>query len=174
MGSILDIQPVPDIISSNLRVLFCGINPGLMSAATHHNFARPGNRFWKSLHQSGFTPRLFSPSEQDLLLDLGLGITNFVTRASATAQELSTAEIQEGAVILEKKVLKFQPKYLAVVGIDAYRKGFGIKNATIGLQSKKIGTTQIWLLPNPSGLNAHYTLKDFVSLFSELKRAAYS
>jgi TDG/mug DNA glycosylase family protein len=164
-------QPVPDIIATHLNILFCGINPGLMSAATHHNFARPGNRFWKALHQSGLTSRLLLPAEQEKLLEEGMGITNFVTRASATAQELSVQEIREGAKELEKKVLEFEPRWLAVVGIDTYRKGFDVKDATVGLQAKKIGSTRIWLLPNPSGLNAHYSLEDFVRLFSELKSA---
>lgn len=165
-------EVVPDIIATHLDILFCGINPGLVSASTHHHFARPGNRFWKAVHLSGLTPHLLKPSEQTELLNYGIGITNFVTRASATAQELRSEEFVSGAKSLQEKVLQLQPKYLALLGIDAYKKGFGIKTASLGLQPTSIGSTKVWLLPNPSGLNAHYSLEDFVELFSQLRQAA--
>lgn len=163
--------PVGDILGLGLKILFCGINPGLLSAATHHHFAHPGNRFWKILYLSELTPRLLKPSEQAELLNFGLGITNLVARGSATARELSSDEYKEGAHILEQKVLQFQPDYLAILGIEAYKKGFGFKSAQVGLQKHLIGKTPIWLLPNPSGLNAHYSLADFVTLFSALNQA---
>lgn len=162
---------VPDIIAPNLDVLFCGINPGLLSAATGYHFARPGNRFWKALHLSGLTPQLLQPSEQNNLLQFGLGITNFVTGPSASAQVLTVEEFRSGAQLLQKKVLKFSPLFLAVLGIEAYRKGFSDKHAQLGRQSQMIGSTSVWLLPNPSGLNAHYSLQQFGELFAQLKAA---
>lgn len=166
-------KTVPDIIAPNLKVLFCGINPGLYTAATGFHFARPGNRFWTSLYHSGFTSWLFHPSEQQEMLSLGLGITNFVSRTSATAAELSREEIIAGAEILKQKVLDFHPHYLAILGIGPYRTAFNEPKATVGLQTGRIGDTKIWLLPNPSGLNANYSISDFVSLFSDLRAAAF-
>ncbi|WP_439883278.1 G/U mismatch-specific DNA glycosylase [Pontibacter sp. MBLB2868] len=147
---------VNDLIAENLQVLFCGINPSLYTAATGFNFARPGNRFWPTLYAAGFTPRLLKPYEQEELLDYGCGITNFVERATATAAEVSTKELIEGGEILVQKVLEFEPKVLAMLGITAYRTAFGRKNASIGPQPELIGKTRLWVLPNPSGLNAHY------------------
>ena len=163
---------VPDLVAPNLRVLFCGINPGLMSAATGHHFARPGNRFWPALHKSGFTPRLFRPDEQEELLTLGLGITNVVARESAKADELTRAELVEGGEILVAKVLEYRPKWLAVVGVTAYRDAFGERKAVMGRQERRIGDTRIWILPNPSGLNAHYTADSLAAAFAELREAA--
>lgn len=162
-------QPVPDLLENNLRVLFCGINPGLTSAATKHHFARPGNRFWKALHASGLTDRLLMPTEQELLLAFGIGITNFVTRPTASAKELSASELKKGATRLKKLIAEYVPHNLAILGIDAYRKGFGVPYATIGKQPLKLGKTQVWVFPNPSGLNAHYTLQDFAALFRSLR-----
>lgn len=161
-------QSVPDIIAKNLSILFCGINPGLMSAATHYHFAHPGNRFWKALHLSGLTPKLMKPAEQQKLLAFGIGITNFVARPSATAKEILSQEFIIGAQELEKKVIFYEPKVLAILGIEAYKKGFAKKNVKIGLQSQKIEKTSVWLLPNPSGLNGHYSLNHFATLFSHL------
>lgn len=160
---------VPDIIAPDLKVLFCGINPGLYTAATGFHFGRPGNRFWVSLYRSGLTPRLYHPSEQEELLGLGFGITNIVSRTSATAAELSKSEIIEGGRVLRQKVVKYKPAYLAILGIGPYRIAFDDTQATVGKQTKKIGDTQIYLLPNPSGLNANYTNSDFVNLFTQLK-----
>ena len=164
-------KKVPDIIAPNLRVLFCGINPGLYSGATGHHFARPGNRFWPTLHQAGFTPRLLVPSEERELLDFGYGITNLVARATATADELSPQELIAGQRRLKSKVKRYQPQVVAVLGISAYRTAFGQKAAALGLQSQKLTNTIIWVLPNPSGLNAHYQLADLVEHFRVLRQA---
>ncbi|AEM83187.1 G/U mismatch-specific DNA glycosylase [Streptomyces violaceusniger] len=163
---------VPDVVGDGLRVLFCGINPGLMTAATGHHFARPGNRFWPALHASGFTPRRLDPSEQAELVRHGLGITNVVARASARADELSDEEYREGGRILEEKVLRLRPRWLAVAGVTAYRAAFGDKKATIGPQTRTIGDTRIWALPNPSGLNAHWTLATMAEEYGRLRHAA--
>lgn len=158
-------RTIPDLIARNLRVLFCGINPGLYSGATGHHFARPGNRFWPALFAGGFTPRLVSPRDKDELLDYDLGITNIVARTTAAAAELSDEELRAGAAILRRKVHRYKPRVLAVLGVGAYRTGFGIKTATLGLQNETIGQTKIWILPNPSGLNAHFTPKALGALF---------
>lgn len=160
---------IDDVIAPGLRVLFCGINPGLYSGATGHHFARPGNRFWPALHAGGFTPRLMHPSEKADLLELGLGITNFVARTTNTAAELKDDEIRAGAKRLRRKVRRYKPSVLAVLGVGAYRVGFDEKNASLGLQDQVIGDTRIWVLPNPSGLNAHYTPAALARLFAELK-----
>ena len=162
---------MPDVIAPDLDVLFCGINPGLYTAAVGHHFGRPGNRFWPTLHRAGFTPRLFHPSEQRDLLPLGYGITNLVARATATADELAREELIDGARILERKVRRYHPHYLAIVGIGAYRTAFERPRAKLGLQPKTIGATKIWVLPNPSGLNANYQADALVELFAELRTA---
>ncbi|MFJ4923081.1 G/U mismatch-specific DNA glycosylase [Streptomyces sp. NPDC088725] len=163
---------IPDVVADGLRVLFCGINPGLMSAATGHHFARPGNRFWPVLHLSGFTARQLKPAEQDTLLDFGLGITNVAARATARADELSHEEFREGGRILTAKVELRKPRWLAVVGVTAYRTAFGEKKAHIGPQERMIGATRIWALPNPSGLNAHWTTQTMAEEFARLRTAA--
>jgi TDG/mug DNA glycosylase family protein len=152
--------------------LFCGINPGLYSGATGHHFARPGNRFWPALHRSGFTARQLSPFDEEELLDLGLGITNVVGRTTATAAELTPDEIRQGAATLRRKVLRHRPRYLAVLGVQAYRVGFGEAGAQVGPQEKGIGPAGVWLLPNPSGLNAHYQIPDLAREFRKLRKAA--
>lgn len=167
-------KTLPDVIAPGLAVLFCGINPGLYTAAIGHHFGRPGNRFWPALHGAGFTERRLDPSEQRELLKRGCGITNLVTVATAMAAELSREQLQAGAGDLEKKIRRYRPKYLAVVGIDAYRKAFARPNTQIGLQSETIGSTRIWVLPNPSGLNANYQLADFVKAFRKLHCAAFA
>src|SRR6476619_1006240 len=128
-------KTVPDIIAKNLKVLFCGINPGLYSAAVQHHFARPGNRFWPTLHAAGFTPSVLSPFDEAQLLPLGYGITNVIDRATATAEALRPAEYPEGAKYLHKKVLRYKPKFLAILGLGAYRLAFSRKSAVVGLQS---------------------------------------
>lgn len=165
-------QGIADVIDSGLRVLFCGINPGLMSAETGHHFARPGNRFWPALHLSGFTPRQLKPAEQRELLNYRLGITNVVDRPSARADELTRAEYVAGGENLVAKVLTYQPEWLAVVGVTAYRDAFGERTARIGKQDRLIGDTRVWILPNPSGLNAHYTLPKLAAAFAELERVS--
>ena len=163
---------MPDVAADGLRVLFCGINPGLMTAATGHHFARPGNRFWPVLHLSGFTPRQLKPSEQDELLSYGLGITNVVARATARADELTSEEYLDGGRMLSAKVERLRPRRLAVVGVTAYRAAFGDRKARIGPQERMIGETRVWVLPNPSGLNAHWTAATMAEEFGRLRVAA--
>jgi TDG/mug DNA glycosylase family protein len=159
---------VPDIIKLGLQVLFCGINPSLYTAAVGHHFARPGNRFWPTLYRSGFTPRILSPFEENLLPSMGLGITNVVQRATATAAELGKDELLEGGKLLREKILHFQPYVLAVLGVGAYKCAFNMLNVQTGLQRGKIGETFVWVLPNPSGLNANYQLDSLTVLYREL------
>lgn len=160
---------VPDVIASDLKVLFCGINPGLYSAAVGHHFARPGNRFWPTLFAAGFTPRLLWPEEQSELLQHGYGITNLVERASASASELSAEELRAGCLRLESKVKHYRPDRVAILGIAAYRTAFQRPDATLGRQVETLDGVTTWVLPNPSGLNAHYQLRDLVRLFRELR-----
>jgi TDG/mug DNA glycosylase family protein len=162
-------KTVRDVIAPGLRVLFCGINPGLYSGATGHHFARPGNRFWPTLHQSGFTPRLLHPSEERELLIFGYGITNLVPRATATADELSAEELVAGRRRLETKVKRYQPQIVAVLGISAYKTAFADKTVMLGEQLKRLADATTWVLPNPSGLNAHYQLADLVEHFRALR-----
>lgn len=164
---------IPDVVASGLRVLFCGINPGLMTAATGHHFARPGNRFWPVLHAGGLTPRLLKPCEQDELLSYGLGITNVVARATARADELTAEEYREGGRLLAEKVRRLRPAWLAVAGVTAYRAAFDDRHAKIGPQRRTIGTTRVWALPNPSGLNAHWTLPRMAEEYARLRAAAF-
>lgn len=162
---------IDDVLAPDLAVLFCGINPGLWSGATGFHFARPGNRFWPVLHASGFTPRELAPPEQSELLGLGLGITNLVSRASAKAAELSEQELAAGAQALTAKVQRYRPRWVAVVGITAYRKAFGAKRATFGAQDRTIGDAGVWVLPNPSGLNAHWSAATLAAEFGQLRQA---
>jgi len=162
-------RTIPDVIAAGLRVVFAGINPGLYSAATGCHFARPGNRFWPALHRSGFTGRVFRPQEQEQLLGLGLGITNIVARATARADELSPGEFRAGARILNEKITRLQPQWLAVVGVTAYRAAFGRRHAVVGPQGEVIGETRVWVLPNPSGLNALWTTPKLIEAFRDLK-----
>ncbi|NTV53742.1 MAG: G/U mismatch-specific DNA glycosylase [Candidatus Firestonebacteria bacterium] len=164
-------KTIPDVIAPGLDVLFCGINPGLYSGATGCHFARPGNRFWPALFSSGITERLLSPFEQKELLRHGVGITNLVHRTTATADELTSAELRSGGRNLEAKVKKYRPRFLAVLGIQAYEKAFLKPGVNVGLQAESLGYTQLWVLPNPSGLNAHYQAADFAKLFKALRRA---
>jgi TDG/mug DNA glycosylase family protein len=163
-------KTVRDVIAPDLRVLFCGINPGLYSAATDCHFARPGNKFWPALYAAGFTERLLSPFESRELLESGYGITNVVKRATATAEELLAEEYVSGGKRLRAKVLRYRPRVLAVLGIGAYRTAFARPQAALGRQSEMIGSTALWVLPNPSGLNAHYQAKDLALIFGELKK----
>ena len=164
-------KTVPDLIAPNLKALFCGINPGLYTAAIGHHFGRPGNRFWPALHAAGFTPRLFSPFEERELLPLGYGITNVVPRTTAAADELSDDEVRAGGEQLVAKVKRYKPRVLAVLGVGAYRTAFDRPKAKVGPQDETIGSTQIWVLPNPSGLNAHYQSADLAKVFRQLREA---
>ena len=165
-------RTVPDLIRPGLLVLFSGINPSLYSAAVGHHFARPGNRFWPALHASGFTPRRLDPSEGSELLAVGCGITNVVDRATATAAELAPEEFVSGGRNLEGKVARYRPAILAILGITAYRAAFARREAVAGRQPEGIAESQVWVLPNPSGLNAHYQAADLARVFSELRVAA--
>lgn len=164
-------KTIEDVIAPNLKVLFCGINPGLYSGYTGHHFARPGNRFWPTLHSAGFTPRRLSPSEERELLLHGYGITNLVRRATATAAELSAAELKSGGERLVAKVEHFRPAVVAVLGVTAYRTAFGLPRATLGEQPEGLGPVRLWVLPNPSGLNAHFTPADLARVFAEFRLA---
>src|SRR5262245_8264104 len=164
-------RKVPDVIAPGLRVLFCGINPGLYSGAVRHHFARPGNRFWPTLHAAGFTDRLLSPFEEAELLKLGYGITNLAQRATATADELADEELIAGAGRLGRKVRRYRPAFVAFLGVTAYRTAFARPQAQLGRQEERIAEAGIWILPNPSGLNAHYQLTDLARLFAELRQA---
>ncbi|HUB26493.1 MAG TPA: G/U mismatch-specific DNA glycosylase [Tepidisphaeraceae bacterium] len=163
---------VPDVVAKNLIVLFAGINPGLYTAATGCHFARPGNRFWPALHAGGFTPRLFSPFEESLLLDLKFGITNVVDRATARADELTDDELRAGGQRLQAKVRRWRPTVIAFVGLHPYRVVSGIKGAQVGLQKPLFGGSHAWVLPNPSGLNAHYQPAALARLFGDLRHWA--
>jgi double-stranded uracil-DNA glycosylase len=159
---------LPDVIAPHLRVLFVGINPGLYSAAVGHHFARPGNRFWRTLHAAGFTPSLFSPSQDRSLLALGLGITNLAPRTTASADELSPRELVRGARVLASKAGRYRPRVVAILGIGAYRVGFARPRAIAGRQEDTIGASALWVLPNPSGRSASYQMDALVRHFRAL------
>lgn len=165
------LKTVPDVIAPGLKVLFSGINPGLYTAAIGHHFGRPGNRFWPVLHRAGFTPRLLSPYEERELLPLGFGITNVVDRATAAAEELEPQEYVEGGRTLAAKIRKFKPRVLAVLGVGAYRCAFGQKKAVVGPQPDPLEDAAVWVLPNPSGLNANYQMDRLIEVFTDLRRA---
>lgn len=158
-----------DVLAPGLEVVFVGINPGLYSGATGHHFARPGNRFWPALHNSGWTDRELSPFEDRELVRYGIGVTNFVARATAAADELEEGEIRAGGTRLVKKVEEYRPRCVAVLGVMAYRTAFAVREAGVGRQAREIGGAEVWVLPNPSGLNAHYTPADFARMFREVR-----
>jgi double-stranded uracil-DNA glycosylase len=166
-------KTLPDVIAPGLKVLFCGINPGLYTAAIGHHFGRPGNRFWPTLHAAGFTPRLLSPFEEGELLPLGYGITNVVNRATAAADELTADDYEAGGKCLTAKVQKFKPRVLAILGVGAYRAAFARPKAKVGRQhgDDRIGDTEVWVLPNPSGLNAHFQKPGMMQVFTDLRNA---
>jgi len=163
-------KSVPDVIAKDLKVLFCGINPGLYTAAVGHHFARPGNRFWPALFHSGFTPRQFSPFEESKLLDYGYGIVNIVQHATARADELTSAELASGGDVLVEKVKLYRPRFCAILGLGAYRQAFRRPHALPGLSAEMVGGVSFaWVLPNPSGLNANYQMQDLVRMLKELR-----
>ena len=165
-------MPLRPIVGPGLRVLFVGINPSLRSEEVGHHFARPGNRFWPTLHAAGFTPRRLAPEEDHLLPDLGLGVTNIAARATRAAGELDAEELRIGALELERTVARHRPKLVAIVGLTAYRTAFGRRKAGWGLQEETIGGRPVWILPNPSGLNAHYKPADFARVYGEAREYA--
>ena len=162
-------KPLPDVVAPGIDVLFCGINPSLISARLGHHYARPGNRFWPALHRAGFTPRLLAPSEDATLPRYGLGLTNLVDRPTASASELTAEELRAGAAALERLVRQVRPTLLCVVGLAAWRGGFGRPKAAVGLQAETVGGRPVWVVPNPSGLNAHYQLPELAELFAEVR-----
>jgi double-stranded uracil-DNA glycosylase len=160
------------ILGPGLRVLFVGINPSLRSAEVGHHFARPGNRFWPTLHAAGFTPRRMHPAEDAELPEHGIGVTNIASRPTRAADELTLEELRDGAADLERVVREHRPGLVAVVGLGAYRTAFARPSARMGLQPERIGGRPVWVLPNPSGLNAHYKPADFARLYAEARRYA--
>ena len=166
-------KSVSDVVAPGLDVLFCGINPGLYSAAVGYHFAHPGNRFWRALRDSGFTDRILSADEQRDLIGFGCGITNLVQRATAAASELTDDELVAGRRRLRGTVGRYSPRFVAVLGIGAYRTAFNQRSASIGRQGEQFGPSELWVLPNPSGLNAHYQPPDLAKLFAELREAAF-
>jgi TDG/mug DNA glycosylase family protein len=165
-------RTIPDVVGPGLRVLFCGINPGLMSGARGQHFARPGNRFWKVLHAAGFTDEVLTAAEQWRLLDVGVGITNLVRQASRSADTLTAEQLRQGARRLEAKAARLRPGFVAVLGMQAYRVAFGRPGALAGEQPGRLGPARLWVLPNPSGLQASYSFERMVDLFRELAEAA--
>lgn len=165
-------RTVPDVIAPELKVLFVGINPSLYSAAVGRHFARPGNRFWPVLHNAGFTARRLSAEQQDVLLDYGYGISNIVAQATASAAELTAQQLAFGGRLLIEKIQRYRPACVAILGLDAYRRAFAEKILRPGAQASTLGGAALWVLPNPSGLNAHYQLDALVSLYAELRHAA--
>jgi TDG/mug DNA glycosylase family protein len=177
MMPILDIRegcmstkPLPDVIAPDLDVLFCGINPSLVSAQRGHHFARPGNRFWPALHRAGLTPRLFTPDEDGELPRHGLGVTNLVDRPTRAAAELTREELRAGAVALAQLVERYRPTVLAVLGITAWRHGFDRPRAVLGIQPERVGGATTWVVPNPSGLNAHYQVPQLAEFYARLRQ----
>lgn len=166
-------KTVGDLIQPDLRVLFVGINPGLYTAFTGFHYAWPGNRFWPTIYAAGFTDRLLKPSESAEMLKYGYGMTNVVSRASISASELSKEEYREGGKILVEKIKKYKPEWVAFVGIQAYREAFDKPKAKVGKQPDLIEGSRVWVLPSPSGLNAHYKPADFARVFSELKKSLF-
>lgn len=165
-------KTVRDIIAPDLSILFCGINPGLYTAAVGHHFARPGNRFWPALYAAGFTDRLLTAFDERELLKSGYGITNVVPRTTASANLLNKEEMIKGGERLRKKVLRYRPRILAVLGVGTYRVAFNQPKAIVGRQEETIGNTILWVLPNPSGLNANYQMNDLTRLFVTLREYA--
>ena len=163
-------KQISDVIAPNLLILFVGINPGLYSGATGHHFARPGNRFWRALHEAGLTSTLLSPDHQGELLTYGIGITNLVNRTTARADELTPDELRAGAKTLTEKVQRWRPAKVALLGVSTYRVAFGGPSAVVGRQELRLGVSEVWVLPNPSGLNAHYQLPDLAAADAELRK----
>ncbi len=167
-------KTLPDVLAADLAILFCGINPGLYSAAVGHHFARPGNRFWPALHAAGITPEVLRPAESHRLLAFRCGLTDIVARATARADELTRSELLAGTARLEAKAIRYRPAFVAILGIGAYRIAFRRPKATFGPQAELLGPARLWVLPNPSGLNAAHQPKDLAVAFRALSRVATS
>lgn len=162
-------RKVPDLLAPGLTVVFCGINPGLYTAAVGHHFARPGNRFWSALFRAGFTERCYAPYEEEKLLRHGIGVTNLVSRATRGAADLSARELREGAEELRRKLLCYRPRTVAILGLGAYRTAFGDPRAGLGRQPNGVGDSAVWVLPSPSGANAYYQLPVLVACMKQLR-----
>ena len=162
-------RTLEDLIAPDLEILFVGINPGLWSGATGFHFARPGNRFWRALHEAGLTPHVVNPSNQRELLDFGIGVVNLVPRTTATAAELAHDEIRAGARVLVGKIERYRPRKVAFLGVSTYRIAFDRPKASVGRQTERIATSEVWVLPNPSGLNAHYQLPQLAAAYGQLR-----
>lgn len=160
-----------DVTAAGLDVLFCGINPGLWSGAVGHHFARPGNRFWRALQAAGFTDEVLEPSRERQLLGHGIGITNLVSRATATAAELSAAELRAGAELLAAKVRRLSPSSVAFLGVTAYRAAFSRPKAALGEQPEQMGGARLFVLANPSGAQARYQLPELAGQLAALRTA---
>jgi TDG/mug DNA glycosylase family protein len=156
-------------VAPGLDVVFCGINPSIMSFERGHHFARPGNRFWPALHGAGFTPRLMRPDEDMELLEYGVGVTNVVDRPTRGVADLSADELRAGGEALARFAARYRPRVMAVLGVTAWRAAYERPGAVVGLQPETVGGCAAWVLPNPSGLNAHYQLPDLIRLFGELR-----
>jgi len=167
-------RTVPDLVAPRLRVLLCGINPSLWSGAVGLHFARPANRLWTTLQLAGFTARRLHPSETGELLAAGIGVTNLVREATARADEVSDEQVRAGVAPLTELVRRYRPAYVAFLGLSAYRTAFGRRRAAVGAQPERLGPAQVWLLPNPSGLNAHYQQPALTAAYTQLRRAAYA
>lgn len=163
---------LPDLVRPGLAVLLCGLNPGLTSAAWGQHFSNPGNRLWPALHRSGFTPRQLTAWEEDELLALGVGITSLVARPTAQASELSAAEFRAGGGLLRERVRELRPQWLAFLGVSGFRVAFDAPGAAVGPQPERLGTTRVWVLPSPSGRNAHYPPTALAAEFTRLREAA--
>lgn len=163
-------KTVPDIIGPGLDVLFVGINPSLYSAVVGHHFARPGNRFWPALHQSGFVPRPLAPAEDRVLLEYGIGLTNIARRATARGDEVPKEDLARGGRTLVRKIRRHRPRSVAILGVTAYRVAFEAPAASMGDQQRTLGGAPLWVLPNPSGLNAHYQVADLARAYGVLRQ----
>jgi TDG/mug DNA glycosylase family protein len=161
-----------DVLSVGLTVVLVGINPAPASAASGHSFATPGNRLWPALHRSGFTPRLLRAEQERELLALGIGITSIVRRPTARAAQLSRQELVEGGRDLSRRMQRLGPAWLALLGVTGYRAAFSLPSATTGPQAQPIGGARVWVLPNPSGRNAHYPPALLAAEFARLRVAA--
>ena len=163
---------VPDLVRPGLAVLLCGINPSLWSGVTGHHFANPSNRLWPTLHAAGWTPRRLHPSETDALLAAGLGVTNLVARATARADELTDDELRAGLARLELLAAGVRPTWVAFLGLGSYRTATGERRAQVGPQQRTVGGARVWLLPNPSGLNASWQLPRLAEAYAALRLAS--
>lgn len=166
-------RTLPDLVGPEMQLVLVGINPSLLSAWRGYHFARPGNRLWPTLHAAGFTSVRFDPAQQEELLPLGIGITNLVARATARADELTADELRAGVAPLTRLIRRWRPPWVAFLGLSAYRSAFNRPRAVVGLQDESLAGARVWLLPNPSGLNAHYQQDALTAAYAQLRRAAF-